>query len=97
MIIPASTPITAELHASRSLNRCLTGELAALRAELRDACERAAHLDARLVSLQGANEAAYKALYGATGGPRFDKAQPFGTVPAPDSAVHTHPEADPWA
>lgn len=37
--------------------------------------------DARLAE-QAANEAAYRNDYDATGGPRFDPAQPFGSLPA---------------
>ncbi|MDQ0809911.1 hypothetical protein QFZ63_001625 [Streptomyces sp. B3I7] len=47
--------------------------------------DRFAAEDARLAE-QRANEAAYRADYDASGGPRFDPAQPFGTPstePAP--------------
>ena len=49
-----------------------------LRAELRDANARIAALDERLLALQSANEALYRAGYDTTGGPHFDPNQPFG-------------------
>lgn len=65
-----------------------------LRAELRASREQAAALEERRLALQADNEAAYKAAYDATGGPRFDKLRPFGqlteecfTDPAKKAAV----------
>ncbi|MCI3277475.1 hypothetical protein [Streptomyces cylindrosporus] len=52
-----------------------------LQAENRDLRELVAKLTDRLDMLQTANEGAYKELSIATGGPRFDPAQPFGTDP----------------
>lgn len=52
-----------------------------LRAHLAAERDRNRRLEARLAELQGANEGHYRAQYEATGGPQFDTAQPFGTVP----------------
>ncbi|MFD7705589.1 hypothetical protein [Streptomyces sp. NPDC059786] len=50
--------------------------------------DRFAAEDARLAE-QRANEDAYRADYDATGGPRFDPTQPFGTTPTkPAPAIH---------
>ncbi|MFD4830194.1 hypothetical protein ACFWPV_10115 [Streptomyces uncialis] len=51
----------------------------ALAAENRRLLDRIAALDRRLDELESANQAQYRADYDATGGPRFDPGQPFGT------------------
>ncbi|MGW0312074.1 hypothetical protein [Streptomyces flavidovirens] len=51
-----------------------------LRVELREARAQLAALDNLRRALQDDNEAAYRAAYDATGGPRFDKAKPFGRL-----------------
>lgn len=51
-----------------------------LRVELRAARAQAAALDERRLALQEENEAAYRAAYDASGGPRFDKLRPFGRL-----------------
>lgn len=59
----------------------LAAENTLLHRQLRDALARAAALDERLRHMQDANEAIYRDDYDATGGPHFDTAQPFGSVP----------------
>lgn len=61
-----------------------TPELIRLQAENRQLRETVAALDARLVELQTANEGRYAADYDATGGPAFDKDQPFPTPLPPN-------------
>ncbi|MGW0583524.1 hypothetical protein ACWD25_48200 [Streptomyces sp. NPDC002920] len=52
-----------------------------LEAENRSLRDQLAALSARLTDLQRANEAAYRDQEAATGGARFDTAQPFGSEP----------------
>ncbi|MEU1596164.1 hypothetical protein ABZ468_25725 [Streptomyces sp. NPDC005708] len=52
-----------------------------LTAENRDLRDQLAAATERLVELQAANEGHYRQQYDATGGPRFDKGQPFGSEP----------------
>ncbi|MFJ6730054.1 hypothetical protein ACIQPQ_34660 [Streptomyces sp. NPDC091281] len=52
-----------------------------LRVQLAAATDRNRRLDGQLALLQAANESAYRELAAATGGARFDQAQPFGTWP----------------
>lgn len=58
-----------------------TPEVIRLRAQLQTARATIAALADRCTTLQDANEAHYRADYQATGGPRFDTEQPFGTLP----------------
>jgi hypothetical protein len=52
-----------------------------LEAENRDLRNHLAALTERLADLQAANEGAYREVQDATGGPRFDHRQPFGSEP----------------
>ncbi|WP_329214938.1 hypothetical protein OG352_05575 [Streptomyces sp. NBC_01485] len=58
-----------------------------LRVQLSEAQDRNRCLEQRLADLQTANEAAYKELREATGGPLFDQKQPFGAIPVKGSAT----------
>lgn len=53
-----------------------------LRSQLTASEARNRSLEQRLADLQAANEVAYRDLEQATGGARFDSAQPFGVLPA---------------
>lgn len=52
-----------------------------LEAENRDLRDQLVALTERLAGVQTANERMYAADYDTTGGPRFDPAQPFGSLP----------------
>jgi hypothetical protein len=52
-----------------------------LEAENRDLRDQLAALTERLTDAQRASEGQYRAQYEASGGPRFDTSQPFGSDP----------------
>ncbi|MER5909542.1 hypothetical protein ABT124_03300 [Streptomyces sp. NPDC001982] len=68
------------LHFTKAGPTALERQLAAENRDLRD---QLAALTERLADLQTANEGHYREQHDATGGPRFDTGQPFGSEPKP--------------
>jgi hypothetical protein len=66
-----------------------------LRAEVRNLREQLKVLADQVISLQAANEGAYRELYDTTGGPRFDPGQPFGRTATGDGPVGFVAESGP--
>ncbi|MFI0031308.1 hypothetical protein ACH4M8_18650 [Streptomyces albidoflavus] len=65
----------------------VVGAMRAAAAEQREQATDAEREEQRLAD-QRANEDAYRADYDATGGPRFDTSQPFGSLPTEDRHDH---------
>lgn len=79
---PRERQLLAELSEERRMGAEARRQMRLALRGRHDAEQRAAALDERLLGLQQSNESAYKAAYEATGGPGFDKRQPFGHKPA---------------